>query len=125
PGGRARGAADPPPLPPRWCNVVGRWAKIWGEGDARSVWLAGTLLVAERPARLLDPHLPRQAQRLVLEAVRQALRPLPPREERDTSTAPGQGESWRPPRVPPTRSLATALPSGAREGPPPPARPRG
>ena len=46
-------------------RTLADWAPRWGAGDARSTWLAGTLLVLERPVRAVDPQMGTIARALV------------------------------------------------------------
>jgi hypothetical protein len=55
-----RPLGSPPPLTARWYDLVRSWSQRWGVRDNRSAWLVGAVLVAERPALLLDTHLPRR-----------------------------------------------------------------
>jgi hypothetical protein len=73
-------SAPPREAPPaEWRAVLARWVAEWGMDDVRAVWLAATVLVAERPARAADPHLPERALRLVREVVAERAESVPPR----------------------------------------------
>ena len=48
-----------------WRAMIAERARTWGAGDARTLWLAAVALVADAPARWLDPALPRRARALV------------------------------------------------------------
>jgi hypothetical protein len=50
---------------PAWAALLARWVGRWGRGDPRSIWLGAVALLAERPARLLDPSLRSRTERLV------------------------------------------------------------
>ncbi|HEU4451749.1 MAG TPA: hypothetical protein VFR81_01780 [Longimicrobium sp.] len=64
--------------PREWRAALERWIAAWGgEEDARSIWLAASALVDERPARAADPHLPARALDLAASILR-PLRPLSP-----------------------------------------------
>ncbi|WP_088889360.1 hypothetical protein [Leptolyngbya ohadii] len=52
-------------LPATWKAILREWVIRWGVEDARSVWLTAMALVAEKPARLLDPHLMPRIQSLL------------------------------------------------------------
>jgi hypothetical protein len=52
-------------LPSNWSTTLEHWINRWGTEDARSTWLAAMVLVAEKPARLLDHRLMPRAQRLI------------------------------------------------------------
>jgi len=76
-------------LPGRWSDVVARWTSNWGLEDARSLWLAAVTLIADQPARILDPNLGLSARRLInrvmtLETLRRQL--VPERRIREQAT---------------------------------------
>ena len=48
-----------------WWSPLQRWVRRWGPGDARSLWLASVALIAQRPARVLDPTFPARVATLV------------------------------------------------------------
>jgi hypothetical protein len=59
-------ASDAPAAAPlRARPNLDAWTARWGREDARSLWLAATLLVCEKPARLLQPDLIQRARRLL------------------------------------------------------------
>lgn len=62
---RAPDAVDEPAVGATWRALLSQWIGVWGEQDARSLWLAHVALVAERPARLLDARLAQHARRLI------------------------------------------------------------
>jgi hypothetical protein len=41
--------------------IVRRWARRWGPASERLIWMAVMFAVAEKPARVADPDLPRRA----------------------------------------------------------------
>lgn len=55
-------------------RTLGRWVRHWGASDARSTWLAGVLLVAERPIRAMDSGLPTAMRALVADVVHETRR---------------------------------------------------
>src|SRR5687768_17214130 len=62
--------------------LLARWADEWGHDDERTLWLGATLLIAEKPARLLDARLTARAARLV-----ERLKALDPRRGRADAEA--------------------------------------
>lgn len=60
-------------VPPLLGDPIRRWVLRWGPTDARSVWLAAISLVAQIPARILDPGLVRRAAQFVERAVEASL----------------------------------------------------
>jgi hypothetical protein len=97
-------ATPPPPgreaeVEPRWGAILVGWIGRWGAGDARSTWLAGVALLAEKPGRLLDPRLPmraRQLLKLAAEAPDRLIHPGPaPRAETQPEPAPPQEIPFR------------------------------
>ena len=45
-----------------WLTTLSNWVNLWGADDARSLWLAASVLVAERPIRMVHPRLVQMAQ---------------------------------------------------------------
>lgn len=59
--------AEPSPIldvPAPLRATVSRWARSWGAGDARSLWLSAVALVMGQRGRLADPRLFERAARL-------------------------------------------------------------
>lgn len=67
-----------PVLSNSWRNLLHCWLSNWGERDSRSLWLAVIALIAEKPARLLDPNLIQQAQQLVAQLISARVFPIIP-----------------------------------------------
>jgi hypothetical protein len=57
-----------PALAPARMRVLERWVPRWGVDDARCTWLAGAMLIAERPVRVVDPEVRAVARALVVRA---------------------------------------------------------
>lgn len=53
-----------------WLPLIARWVGQWGVEDARSLWLAATVLLAENPECRIDPRLPWRAMQLINQARR-------------------------------------------------------
>jgi len=58
-------------IPARWSDALYNCVKAWGADDARSVWLAAVLLIADKPARASVPGLSVRAQQLIISVARQ------------------------------------------------------
>ncbi|MDJ0574111.1 MAG: hypothetical protein QNJ65_02945 [Xenococcaceae cyanobacterium MO_234.B1] len=50
---------------PTVTNALRQGIDLWGAEDTRSLWLAAVLLVAEKPARVLEPRLIERSQELI------------------------------------------------------------
>ena len=58
-------------------TIVRRWAHRWGPRSRRLSWLAVTLAVAEKPARMADPNLPARVAAWLTQLMERALRIQP------------------------------------------------
>ncbi len=77
-------------------RTLARWARTWGAGDARALWLAAVALCTHMPSRVAAPNLPARAWRVLgalqasptahLPTSRESPEEAPP--EPDTPTAP-------------------------------------
>lgn len=52
-------------IPPAWDATLARWVQVWGMQDARTLWLAATILVLANPARVGDSKLAARAEQVV------------------------------------------------------------
>lgn len=57
-----------PALPSRWQSTLERWLPRW-QGDGRAFWLAGSALLSERPALLVDPRFPSRVMSVVTQVL--------------------------------------------------------
>ncbi|NOK05977.1 hypothetical protein HNV27_31185 [Myxococcus xanthus] len=46
-------------------STLARWARTWGAGDARALWLAAVALCTHMPSRVAAPNLPSRAWRVL------------------------------------------------------------
>lgn len=58
-------APGAPSLAAPFARALAEWTDRWGAGDARSAWLAATLLTVERPAMASASDLPRRVSALL------------------------------------------------------------
>ncbi|WP_237078577.1 hypothetical protein [Myxococcus xanthus] len=92
-------------------SALARWARTWGAGDARALWLASVALCTHIPSRVAAPNLPARAWRVLgalqasptahlptpREPPRQApLKPDAPTAPTDTGMVPGIAASSHP-----------------------------
>lgn len=47
-----------------YASLLAHWVAVWGEQDARTLWLAASLMIAQRPAQVCHPQLTAQARAL-------------------------------------------------------------
>jgi hypothetical protein len=93
--------------PPPARVVLDSWSARWGREDARSLWLAATLLVSEKPARLLQPDLLQRAGRLLARQTTELQRRVP-------SPPTPQIRGWLSIHSPPAAAFAKATSAGDR-----------
>ena len=101
-------------------RVIRRWVATWGVTDARSTWLAASILAGTNPIRLADPRLVVHAQRLLLKIAADSAPPPLEKEFVEFSSPPVFMRDGRPP--PETRQgglVEPPPPDGSALTPPP------